>query len=496
MKSTTTLRSILQDAEQSLGTNMSRDWTRVLSRLSHEGVSFLTITLPGFASWLEQSIEVGHALPEITQSFKAPYGSVLPCFLQGATKRIFDHVSGSLLKEPDPKAVKFVRSFCMAFKKLKLQCSEKRTRAAIEKFIATDLALPDEIELDNVVRSVAHVVTTSLRFFLQDDSLPKHGPGATYERLRGNQKYQQRGFYQRWLEVVDYESLYGVSYEGDRPIHVIGLQDERPCRLACVPKTLKSPRLIAVEPVAMQYAQQLCASRLISSMSASPLTRHLDFSDQSVNRNLAMRGSLDGSVATIDLSEASDRVSVALVKEIFASEPMLLEQLLAFRSVKVEIPARAKLPKRVLTLKKYSTSGSALTFPVETLVFFIIALSALVKRDFGSGRRMLGSISHLAQSVSVYGDDIVVPADSCEDVCSSLEALGLKVNRNKTFSKGMFRESCGGDYFGGYDVTPVYIKHDFPSTLSDAEAIVSAVANANLFREKGWKPRLSRSGII
>lgn len=487
MKSLLELLSILQDAEKSLCIDTRRDWETTQSRIKHEGLSFATITLPRFSSWLEQSLEEGRALSTITSSFKALGGSVLPCYLQGLTKRVFDPVSGIVLVEADPKAIMFIRLFCNSFKKLKLGCTEKRNQAAIEKFLATDNGLPENIVLDGVQRSVAHVVVSSLRFFLSDDALPKHGPGATYERILGNQKYTGRGFYERWSELVDFEQLYGYSYAGSKPAVIVPRDKEQPCRLSLVPKTLKTPRLIAVEPAAMQYAQQYCASRLITSMRSSKYTRHLDFTDQSVNRALAKKGSIDGSVCTIDLSEASDRVSIALVKELFSADPELLNLLLGFRSKVVKVPARKGMPLRLHELKKYSTSGSALTFPVETLVFFILVLSTLVKLDLGRGVDLKTSISRLAQSVSVYGDDIVAPADACKSICLALEALGLKVNTGKTFSKGHFRESCGGDYFRGHDVTPVYIRHDLPSSMRETEAIVAAVANSNLFRKKGLK---------
>jgi len=222
-------------------------------------------------------------------------------------------------------------------------------------------------------------------------------------------------------------------------------------------------------------------------MQKSRLTRHLDFADQTVNRDLAKKGSIDGSVCTIDLSEASDRVSIALVKELFSCDPDLLAMLLGFRSTHVKIPARKGMRSRLHELRKYSTSGSALTFPVETLVFFILVLSTLVKLDLGRGVDLRTSISRLAQSVSVYGDDIVAPADACKSICLALEVLGLKVNTGKTFSQGHFRESCGGDYFRGHDVTPVYIRHDLPSSMRETQAIVAAVANSNLFRKKGLK---------
>jgi len=207
-----------------------------------------------------------------------------------------------------------------------------------------------------------------------------------------------------------------------------------------------------------------------------------------VNRRLAHKGSLDGSIATIDLSEASDRVSLALVNQLFASEPEILASLLAFRSKSVKLPAGTPFNGKTIPLKKYSTSGSALTFPVETLVFFILSLSAVVKAEMGQYSSLRSAISSLAQTVNVYGDDICVPSHDCSQVMGHLESFGLKVNRQKTFWKGSFRESCGGDYFKGYDVTPTYLRHMLPNDLTDADAFVSAVATGNLCFQRGmWE---------
>jgi len=355
-----------------------------------------------------------------------------------------------------------------------------RNDIAVQKFVDTDVNLPDHIELDGVTRSVAYVVLDSMKFFESDDSLPKHGPGATFEKVTGNRKYRIRDFYERWTDIIGPEDLYGWNRIGDRDVTIVRRDSEKPCRLALVPKTLKSPRIIAIEPAAMQFAQQFCADQLIRSMQRSSLTRHIDFTDQSVNRRLAHKGSLDGSIATIDLSEASDRVSLALVNQLFASEPEILASLLAFRSKSVKLPAGTPFNGKTIPLKKYSTSGSALTFPVETLVFFILSLSAVVKAEMGQYSSLRSAISSLAQTVNVYGDDICVPSHDCSQVMGHLESFGLKVNRQKTFWKGSFRESCGGDYFKGYDVTPTYLRHMLPNDLTDADAFVSAVATGNL----------------
>lgn len=485
MKSLKILSNLLQDASRSLDVDMSRDWETIQSRYQHEGLSFLTITLPAFSSWLELSLEEGRALPSIFPYFRVQRGLAIPRFLQVLTKRVFDPMSGIILPEGDPSAVFFVRSICSFFKKVKAPCTRVRNALAIKKFKESDAGLPEYIELSSIERSVAHVVISSLQFFAQDDSLPKHGPGATYEKITGNRKYDVREFYERWSSVIDPEDLYGYNRIGDRELSIIGEDQEKPCRLSLVPKTLKSPRLIAVEPAAMQYAQQLCADRLIKSMRSSHLTKHIDFTDQSVNRRLAEYGSRSGQLATVDLSEASDRVSLPLVEALFGSDEELLAQLRAFRSTHIQIRDPISGTVEVLKLRKYSTSGSALTFPVETLVFFIISLAAVVEVDLRRFRSLKSAISSLAQTVNVYGDDIIVPSHTCSHVMGRLESLGLKVNRQKTFFRGPFRESCGGDFYRGYDVTPTYLRRLVPDHVSESEQMVSAVATSNILWKKG-----------
>jgi hypothetical protein len=68
------------------------------------------------------------------------------------------------------------------------------------------------------------------------------------------------------------------------------------------------------------------------------------------------------------------------------------------------------------------------------------------------------TIAALRGEVAVFGDDIIVPSDSRELLFEALEVLHFKVNVQKSFWTGMFRESCGIDAFAGINVTPVYWK--------------------------------------
>jgi hypothetical protein len=485
MKSLNLLRALLQDASLSCGASTERDWVTIQSRTKTEGISFLTITLPRFTSWLEQSLEAGRVLPTIYSTFrkKRKNKSTLPCFLQGLVKLVFDEKSGLLLTNADPSAVFYIRQIGNTFKKVKMECTSARQRHCIESFVETDSSLPAEVSLTKLDQSVAYLVVESLYFpDSHEQCLPKHGPGAVVERLTGNQKYKIRDFYSRWRGIFDPVDLYGSSVLRTKDITLVSEDEEKPCQLRLVPKTLKTPRTIAKEPTAMQYAQQYVGSRLILSMAHSEYTKHIKFTDQTVNRKLALEGASTGSVATIDLSEASDRISLALVESLFRDDPILLSSLMAARSRRISLPNG-----ELLTLKKFSTSGSAITFPVETLVFFIIALSAVISVKGISGSSLVQAAHRWARAVSVYGDDIVVPSDCCSSVVARLEALGLKVNVGKTFKQGPFRESCGGDYFKSYDVTPKYLRRPLDGSRIGLESLSSLAATSNqLFFAGCW----------
>lgn len=493
MKSLNILRLLAQDAAANCSADTERDWICIQKRFKHEGESFLTITLPTFSTWLEKSIEEKQVDPAILSSFRQwKKGSPLPAFLRGLTSRVFDPVTGRILVEPDPTAVFFIRQICNNFKKVKDNCTEKRNSDTIKKFVETDTGLPKRIVFSKVVQSVAFLLVSGLSYSASDlraASLPKHGPGAVVERLQGNQKYKNRDYYARWTGRIEIEDLYGVQPMQDQYTSVVIVPEfeEKPCRLRIVPKTMKAPRLIAKEPVAMQFAQQLVSSRLINAMSKSPYHKHIRFDDQSINKHYACEGSLNRGYATIDLSEASDRVSNSLVRELVKSDPVLRSELFSVRSSKIQM-----LDGSILVLNKFSTSGSAITFPVETFVFHAIAVSAIVedgiRRRLWVGDSMRSIVRRVSTEVSVFGDDIIVPDTVCAVVMDALEAYGLKVNRKKTFYKGLFRESCGGDYFDGYDVTPKYLRLWLPHDKTDLKSLFSAVTYSNqLFLAGCWK---------
>jgi len=498
MKSLDILSTILDEAHISCAST-SRDRITILSRCENEGESFLGITLPLFAQWLEESLERGKVSTWIYSRFrKRPKNkSVLPCFLHGLTCRVFDAKTGLLLESPDVNAIFFVRQICLFNKKVFKVCDPKRDRKAIEGYKELDDSLRSSprfpIEFSRALdwicrRHLPTIETAYLREIESDSTLPRHGPGATADKAWANGKFRLRDFYRRWSGIFSWEELYGFPTIHQSGGEMTRSDEETAVKVASVPKTMKTSRIICAEPTAMQYAQQLVMARLVKALQRSRLHSQFNFDDQRPNQEAARLGSIDGSLATLDLSEASDRVSCLLVSAVFRHSPTLRKHLFACRSSRAMMPGA----KESFALRKYASMGSALTFPVEAICFYMISLAALVssRRLFRSDGRpkSLKDYEQARKSVLVFGDDIIVPTDVVEEVTKYLGAFGLKVNSKKSFFSGSFRESCGHDYFKGTFITPVYLRHDPPKSLRDAAAFVSWVQMSNRFFRSGlWQ---------
>jgi len=325
--------------------------------------------------------------------------------------------------------------------------------------------------------------------------VPRHGPGATADRLTGNRKFDVSEWPLRLESVFPYGDYALPSWRFYDQLDRVQFHEsgaERPVKVIAVPKTPKTPRIIAVEPTGMQYCQQALAHGFVhglehwSKVTAgrggkdSALGRFfIGFEKQEPNRLLARKGSLDGSLATLDLSEASDRVLNRHVLLLFSRFPLLSEAVQATRSEKADVLGHGVVP-----LAKFASMGSALCFPVEAMVFTTIVFAAIAKERRVPVNREL--ILSLRGKVRIYGDDIIVPVDCVGPVIRALEAFGLKVNKDKSFWNGKFRESCGGDYYDGEWVTPVRVRKDLPQSLADVEQVVSLVALRNNLYWTGW----------
>jgi hypothetical protein len=469
-----------------------RDVKTLTSRVKDEGVSFLTITLPTFAKDFERSLADGVVGPNLFRNFRKR--GAIPAFLQGMLGQIFDYETGRIYEQTTtasndvPTIIACVRQICLAFKKVELPCTPERAQAAFDSFATIE----QSFEMSSVSREDSKLfdLVSSLLWdgmfndFHVDMLSLRHGPGTTAEGITGNRKF----IWQRWHERLEvYFPFLGNAY----PIGAYPSKDfedvafvpehlEQPVKVVQVPKTLKSPRIIAIEPVCMQYAQQGIRSYLYDRLESHPITGgHVNFRDQSINQKLAMSSSTDGRLATIDLSDASDRVPFAVVKRLFQSNPLLWDCIEACRS------RRAKLPDgREIFLKKFASMGSALCFPVEAMYFYTICVASLLRQQNLPVSRK--NIFFVSRDVYVYGDDIIVPSRYASTVLDDLQKYNCKVNTNKTFVTGKFRESCGVDAYDGVDVTPTYISKRPPKNRRQVPELISWVETGRSFYRKGF----------
>jgi hypothetical protein len=93
-------------------------------------------------------------------------------------------------------------------------------------------------------------------------------------------------------------------------------------------------------------------------------------------------------------------------------------------------------------LEKFSSMGNGFTFPLQTILFYAIT------------REVCGEDA----IISVFGDDIICPQEKALDVMAALKWFGHKPNYQKSHHEGVFRESCGEDFFAGVAVRPHFVE--------------------------------------
>lgn len=230
--------------------------------------------------------------------------------------------------------------------------------------------------------------------------------------------------YPSWSEHLNRE--FGAEW----PVFEVGN------RVVTVPKNSKTDRVIAIEPGINLWFQ-----KAIGSMIRRRLRRFgIDLNSQVRNQQLALQGSRDSSLATVDFSSASDSISKEVVEELLPRRWYLL--LDACRSKVGRLADDS-----IIRWEKFSSMGNGFTFELESLIFWAAAEAV---------REYLG----VEGPVSVFGDDVVLPS-ACFDTFSEFSAfLGFRVNESKSFYSlnSHFRESCGSHYYKGMDCKPVFLK--------------------------------------
>ncbi len=498
------------------------------------GLTLFTLDLPHLDSLLLQGLEWGSLSLSGPLSKRVSQRIQVPRLLSGLWLLVFDR-NACLKQDVDITALYFLRQVLCLGKKISVECSKSRRDATMKGYhnVERELRLPtldwvgdelysgrdvDDQHLADHLRSdppfsspelplspqgeeegkereeirelltrcqqVADIVVRAIgpfdpiRFSSDREEMSRgtgfrHGPGAVSEQLKQHEKSRFPSWPDK-LQIVFPYSLTAIT---------AGCNWERPqrhevaSRLIMVPKTSKGPRLIACEPVAHQYCQQSIRNFLVERVDSLFKGYFINFSRQSLSGDLVLKASLSRDLATVDLSDASDRLSCWVVERIFRTNPSLLSALHSARTrmLRDDVSDHCEF----LLLKKFATQGTATTFPVQSLVFLILALASCIE-----GTVTIHKIWKLRNQVRVFGDDIIIPTRGYARLVAIMGSLQLKVNMAKSYVNGHFRESCGVDGYKGYDVTPVKPKTLLADSPASSQAVVDTINN--LFVKGNW----------
>lgn len=306
-------------------------------------------------------------------------------------------------------------------------------------------------------------------FELTDPFLPGHGSGATADvgRVRA-----MKWFSLGWDAVARVcFRLASLEVALDLPVKPL----TRVAKLVFVPKQAGKDRTICMEPAWLQYLQQGVRLQLSSFTHQGwhPLSKFTDLSDQTVNQRLCAEA-IWHSLATIDLSNASDSVSWRLIRRLTERIP-LGRYLLGSRSTSTLIAGE------VVSFDKFAPMGSALCFPIECILFASVVELAY-RMHYGQASK-----GHLS-GCSVYGDDIICPSEIFHLVVQILVSIGFVVNPTKSFSSGAYYESCGVEYVHGVRVET--LRHPrtllLPKREMSPEQVNTVVDLSNSLLSMGW----------
>jgi hypothetical protein len=504
---------------------IQRDVVTLEARFKHEGVGFFAHALPALCDAFDEGLAKGRF--RCPRGLKQVSGGVIPRLFSGILTEVFESQTGLLKQDPNLRLIKFFRELTRLFKKLTLNDTDEKylDHKAKRKFWECDEEIAGVVipaRYTSHLSRVSKYILPTLKGADNETYRPKHGPGAVAEGCSPNQKWQgvidhlarsePDGNLEEYFGQFIYENGRDLALSDwripDRRARLRRTREQKPgasprdtsatsreglygskspqadsyvpsicAKLVTVAKNTSSRRTITCEPLWLQFSQQQLNTTLRRAISqCAVLSQCLALTDQSKNQKLALEGSLTGEWSTIDLSSASDLLSLDLVRVVFGEQDDFLRLLESSRSREVSDGEDRR------SLKKYAGMGNATTFPVQSICFAVVCIAAIMDK---AGRNpTYGDVMHFARLVRVYGDDIIVPTSCYTQVVHWLETVGLKVNQRKSFSEGNFRESCGVDAFRGVDVTPLYLRVLPDSPSLEPSDLAALVSTANLMWDR------------
>jgi len=413
----------------------------------------------------------------------------------------------------DPRLATYLLSFCLFGKKLKLEL-ETWHSVAFRDWEGVESKLSTLTFDDADMKVLKTIVTVLLEGFSVANVYPKFGPGKVADReIRDSiEKAHHLSLDPQLVTILASiddatEGRFAQAFYGPRSPSTKGIR-RKPARLKFVPKDIFKSRSICMEPNSVMFVQQALLEAFVSVFEAGLMSRFVNLRDQSLNREGAMYGSYTGDIDTIDLSSASDSVSWALIKRIFPKEVLFYLALSRSRDA-------VMTDGSVRRLWKFAPMGSALCFPIQCVVFTAVCIYSAMRQSDWLATQQAGVPGHnyvtqkgvrhfietafyesygfthpdigKFQPVHVYGDDICVDASLTRELITILSRLGFTVNEKKSFMNcSSFRESCGGYYLRGFDVTPLRYAMSERTSWKDARYVASGIALCNRAGDYGY----------
>jgi len=368
----------------------------------------------------------------------AQYISSLDYFKDAMATALLSKCTDLPGSNPEDRAKEAVKAFLAA---------ERQCRVTNDRFSSHIMngpfEDPNDVRVHDLLERVKKTVAEILGKIPSDLS-GRHGPGATYDD-RGQRTtvpdkmstqptvtIEARSLLPFWEDTSWCRELMRDSPNRSDPKVVRGN------RFVTVPKDALKDRGICIEPSMNIFFQLGIGGFIRRRLREAGIDLEVG---QTIHRQVACESSRTGRFCTVDLSSASDTVAYNLVK--FLLPELWFEVLSTLRSPITLVKGESHI------LEKFSSMGNGFTFELETLLFLSLCVEAT---------RAAGIEPIPGYNIFVYGDDLIVPTQASRNLLAILRYCGFTPNDKKTFITGMFRESCGGDYFNGAAVRPHFIE--------------------------------------
>jgi hypothetical protein len=329
--------------------------------------------------------------------------------------------------ETDKKAIALAK-----FYESELQCAEANKRILTRNFSCEST--------NSVLTRATYLISDILGDFTAEEFIAScnWGPGATTKIKRRDSNHPIKYEFETHITPTAYEFVknwFYLAYPLWCKNHAkTGFDLTFSSKLITVAKNSKTDRTIAIEPGINLWFQ-----KGIGSMIKKRLLRSgIDLKEQRHNQALSRIAAKFNHLATVDFSSASDTISKEIVRDLFPKRWLSLLE--AFRT------STCKEGNHTIILEKFSSMGNGFTFEVESVIFYAVAIACCECFGYSKG------------DVSVFGDDVILPSSVVPLYLRVCEDIGFKINKQKSYSTGYYRESCGSHYWGSRDIKPIFLK--------------------------------------